>query len=41
MLNKDCPGNESFTITLTDLWYFSITSSRTQASSEFTVKEFD
>ena len=21
MLNKDYPGNESFTITLTDLWY--------------------
>ena len=25
-LNKDYPGNESFTITLTDLWYFSIRS---------------
>ena len=23
MLNKNYPGNESFTITLTDLWYFS------------------
>ena len=25
MLNKDYPGNKSFTITLTDLWYFCIT----------------
>ena len=24
MLNKNYPGNELFTITLTDLWYFSI-----------------
>ena len=24
MLNKNYPGNESLTITLTDLWYFSI-----------------
>ena len=24
MLNKDYPGNELFTITLTDLWYFSV-----------------
>ena len=23
MLNKNYPGNESFTITLTDLWYLS------------------
>ena len=23
MSNKNYPGNESFTITLTDLWYFS------------------
>ena len=24
MSNKNYPGNESFTITLTDLWYFSM-----------------
>ena len=24
MLNKNYPGNESFTITLTGLWYFSM-----------------
>ena len=24
MLNKNYPGNESFTITFTDLWYFSM-----------------
>ena len=26
MSNKNYPGNESFTITLTDLWYFSMRS---------------
>ena len=28
MSNKNYPGNESFTITLTDLWYFSMRSFR-------------
>ena len=37
MLNKNYPGNESFTITLTDLWYFSM---RKENQTQSELQEF-
>ena len=40
MLNKNCPGNESLTIALTDLRYFSMRSFHTQMSAVVLTEQY-